>query len=96
MVPSILPWIAAADYPAFQRMIHDLRSVSYEEWADDHTKAVAYRKTRNGSQEVRVSPAEFDWWLKENKQTAHMELLWVCAENKAARGAIPLKRVKAS
>jgi hypothetical protein len=77
-------------------MIHDLRHVSFEEWVDDHNKAVAYRKARNGSQEIRVSPAEFECWLRENKQSAHMELLWVYAEDKAARGAIPPKRAKAS
>ncbi len=96
MVSSVLPLIMASDYPAFQRMIHDLRHVSFEEWADDHKKAVAYRKARNGSQEIRVSAAEFEWWLQENKQSAHMELLWVCAEDKAARSAIPHKRAKAS
>jgi hypothetical protein len=96
MVRSVLPLIMASDYLAFQRMIHDLHHKSYEEWADDHKKAVAYRKPRNGSQEIRISPAEFEWWLQENKQSAHMELLWVCAEDKAARGAIPHKRAKAS
>ena len=96
MSPSVLPLIVEADYPMFQRMIRDLLHMSYDEWVDDHKKAVAYRKSRNGSEEIRVSPAEFDWWLKENKKAAHMELLWACAEDKAARRSNPAQRSKAS
>jgi hypothetical protein len=85
MPPSILPLISEHDYPAFQRRISDLVHISYDEWMDGHARAIAYRRLRNGSSEVTVSPDEFDLWLKTHRKTAHMELLWVCAEDKAAR-----------
>jgi hypothetical protein len=84
MSPSALPWIEEADYPRFQRMIAELQKTSFEEWTEDHEKAVAYRRSRNGSTNVPITPEEFDAWLKENNETAHMELLWVFAEDKAA------------
>lgn len=66
-------------------MIPELQNDSYEEWIDEHRKAVAYRRQRNGSTDIPVSPEEFDGWLKETNQAAHLELLWVYAEDKAAR-----------
>jgi hypothetical protein len=85
MSPSVLPWFEEADYPRFQRMIPELQNDSYSEWIDEHTRAVAYRRTRNGSRDISISPDEFDEWLKTTKQAAHLELLWVYAEYKAAR-----------
>ncbi len=87
MGPSILPLIAEVDYAAFQRMIAELIAVSYQEWQDDHLKAIAYRRSRNGSREVAISPQEFEWWLRENRMAAHLELLWACVEDKAKRPA---------
>jgi hypothetical protein len=87
MSASALPLISEADYPGFQRLIPELEQVSYEEWAQDHEKAVAYRRTRNGSQEVAISPAEFDMWVKQNRLSAHLELLWACVEEKAKQPA---------
>jgi hypothetical protein len=84
MSPSILPLISERDYPAFQRMIPELRHTDYEEWADDHRKAIAYRQSRNGFVEIPFSPAEFDGWLHVKKEAAHMELLWAFAEHKGA------------
>ena len=83
MSQSALPLITATDYPAFQRMISELRLTSYGEWLDDHGKAIAYRQTRNGFVEIPVSPKAFDQWLKQTKQDAHMELLWAFAEDQA-------------
>jgi hypothetical protein len=65
-------------------LIAELRNVTYEEWADDHRKAVAYRTTRNGSRDVAISSDDFEAWLKQTRQVAHMELLWVFAEEKVA------------
>jgi hypothetical protein len=76
--------IAEGDYPAFQRMIPELLHTAYDEWVDDHQKALAYRRQRNGFVEISFSPEEFDGWLKVNGEAAHMELLWVYAEEKAA------------
>jgi hypothetical protein len=73
----------------FQRLIPELKNDTYSEWIDEHRKAVAYRRPRNGSIDVPVSPDEFDGWLKETKQAAHLELLWVYAEDKAARLSQP-------
>ena len=89
MSPSVLPLISESDYPAFQRKISDLAHISYDEWLDGHAKAVAYRQPRNGSREIPVSPQEFELWLRCNNQTAHMELLWACAEDKAAEPTRP-------
>jgi hypothetical protein len=86
--PSSLPLISEADYPGFQQMIPELDQVSHDEWSQDHVKAVAYRKPRNGSHEVAISPPEFDMWLKQNKMTAHLELLWACVEDKTAHTAL--------
>jgi hypothetical protein len=83
MNPSCLPLINEADYPSFQRMIEELMDVSYEEWQQDHQKAVSYRQSRNGSREVAITPAEFDLWLKKHRLDAHLELLWSCVEDKA-------------
>ena len=85
MPPSALPLISEQDYPRFQQIIQELRHTTYEEWHDDHMKSVAYRRPRNGFEEIPVSPAEFDTWLKEHRQLVHLELLWVFAESKAAR-----------
>jgi hypothetical protein len=85
MPPSALPWIEETDYPRFQRVIAELQHTSYEEWAEDHRKAVAYRTPRNGSTDIPVSPDQFDLWLKQTQQAPHMELLWVYAEEKAAQ-----------
>jgi hypothetical protein len=76
MSPSALPLISARDYPGFQQMIAELRQTEHEEWLDDHAKAIAYRRSRNGSVEIPVSPDEFDGWLKETGQPCHLELLW--------------------
>jgi hypothetical protein len=81
MTPSCLPLITESDYPAFQRMIKELVHVSYQEWRDDHLKAVAYRQGRNGSREIALSPEAFDAWLKKNQLEAHLELLWSCVED---------------
>jgi len=83
MTPSCLPLINEADYPSFQRMIEELMDVSYEEWQQDHHKAVSYRRSRNGSREVAITPAQFDSWLKKHRLDAHLELLWSCVEDMA-------------
>ena len=85
MSPSALPLISEQDYPRFQQIIQELRHTSYEEWHDDHLKSIAYRRPRNGFEEIPVSPAEFDGWLKEHRQAVHLELLWAFAEGKAER-----------
>ena len=91
MPPSILPLISEEEYPGFQHLIPEITAVTYEEWQQDHNKAVAYRKTRNGSQEVPISAQDFDWWLKQNRLEAHLELLWVYVEDLAKRGATPTR-----
>ncbi len=83
MIPSCLPLISETDYSGFQRMIKELMHVSYREWQQDHHKAVSYRRSRNGSREVAITPAEFDSWLKKNRLDAHLELLWSCVEDMA-------------
>jgi hypothetical protein len=83
MLPSALPLISQTDYAVFQRMIPELDQIPYDEWSDDHVKAVAYRKSRNGSQEIAISPQEFEMWLKHHQVEAHLELLWACVEDKA-------------
>jgi hypothetical protein len=83
MTPSCLPLIIESHYPGFQRMIKELMHVSYQEWREDHVKAVAYRRSRNGSREVPIAPEEFDSWLKKNGLEAHLELLWSCIEDMA-------------
>ena len=85
MSPSVLPLISERDYPAFQQMIAELRQTEYEEWLEDHAKSIAYRRSRNGSVEILVSPDEFDGWLKETGQPCHLELLWAFAEARAER-----------
>ncbi len=85
MSPSALPLISEQDYPIFQRMIGELRQTSYEEWHEDHTKAIAYRRSRNGFVEIGLSPDEFGKWLTDNNKTGHLELLWEFAEDKAER-----------
>jgi hypothetical protein len=90
MSPSVLPWFEEADYAWFQRMIPELQNDSYAEWMDEHSRAVAYRRTRNGSRDIAISPDEFDEWLKATQQAAHLELLWVYAEDKAARLPQPI------
>lgn len=89
MPQSALPLIAQFDYPGFQQIIPELRQISYGEWSEEHGKAVAYRRTRNGSREIAISPEEFNLWLKANALTAHLELLWACVEDKAARAPEP-------
>ncbi len=83
MTPSCLPLISETDYPGFQRRIKELIHVSYQEWRQDHHKAVSYRQSRNGSREVAITPVEFDSWLKKNRLDAHLELLWSCVEDMA-------------
>jgi hypothetical protein len=83
MPPSPLPLIAERDYPAFQRIIPELLHTSYGEWIDDHEKSVAYRRSRNGFSEIPVSASDFEGWLKANAKPAHLELLWVFAEETA-------------
>ena len=83
MTPSCLPLISETDYTGFQRMIKELMHVSYQEWQQDHAKAVSYRKSRNGSREISVTPAEFDAWLKRHRLDPHLELLWSCVEDMA-------------
>jgi len=85
MVPSALPLISKHDYPRFQQMIRELLNIHYEEWCDDHARSVAYRRTRNGSREIPISPDEFAAWLTDNQTAAHLELLWTFAEAKAER-----------
>jgi hypothetical protein len=92
MTPSCLPLISETDFPSFQRMIPELMHVSYQEWQQDHAKAVSYRKSRNGSREVAITPAEFGSWLKKNRLDAHLELLWSCVEDMADN---PLDRAPA-
>ena len=60
MTPSCLPLISETDYPGFQRRIKELIDVSYQEWRQDHHKAVSYRRSRNGSREVAITPVEFE------------------------------------
>jgi len=93
MSPSALPLISASDYPAFQLMIQELKHTSFEEWQEDHQRAVAYRKGRNGSQDIAVSPAEFGRWLELNQTAAHLELLWACAEDLAKQ---PIRAAQAT
>jgi hypothetical protein len=81
--PSCLPLIRETDYPGFQRMINELMQVTYEEWQQDHAKAVSYRNSRNGSREIPITPSEFDAWLKKHRLDAHLELLWSCVEEMA-------------
>ena len=85
MSPSALPLISERDYPTFQQIIAELRQTEYEEWREDHAKSMAYRRSRNGSVEVPVSPDEFDGWLKETGQRSHLELLWAFAEARVER-----------
>ena len=87
MPPSALPLISQTDYAVFQRMIPELDQSPYDEWSDDHVKAVAYRKPRNGSQEIAISPQEFSMWLKQHGMEAHLELLWACVEDKVKQPA---------
>jgi hypothetical protein len=89
MSPSALPLISERDYPAFQRMIPELLNTAYAEWLEEHKKAVAYRQSRNGFVEIPFSPWEFAAWLEVNGEAAHMELLWVFAEDKATAGSRP-------
>ena len=91
MSPTALPCIPEADYPRFQRIIPELQQTTYQEWADEHRKAVAYRRSRNGTSEITFSPEEFEAWLKRNGTPAHLELLWVYAEEKAEHMAQPMK-----
>jgi hypothetical protein len=84
MIPSPLPWISKADYPAFQRLIRELLNTSYEEWRSEHQKAVAYRQSRNGSTDIPVSPGELVDWLLQRRMAPHLEMLWEFAEAKAA------------
>jgi hypothetical protein len=85
MSPSALPLISEPDFPTFQQMIAELRQTEYKEWLEDHANAIAYRRSRNGSVEIPVSPDEFDGWLRETGQSCHLELLWAFAEAKAER-----------
>lgn len=81
MAPTALPQITEADFALFQRIIPELQNTSYDEWADEHRRAVAYRTPRNGSTDVPVSPHAFEEWLRSTQQPAHLELLWVYAED---------------
>jgi hypothetical protein len=83
MPPSVLPLLREPDYPRFQQMIPELQTVSYAEWQGDHQKAALYRRSRNGSKDVPVSPDAFADWLKATRQAAHLELLWTYAEDVA-------------
>jgi hypothetical protein len=65
-------------------MIRELAQVDYQEWCDDHRKAVTYRSSRNGSVEVPVSPQAFAQWLAEKQAEAHLELLWAYVEDQSA------------
>ena len=89
MLPSALPFISQRDYPRFQRIIGELVQTTYEEWAEDHAKSTAYRRSRNGYTEVPVLPDEFEGWLKQNRLAAHLELLWAFAEEMAERAPEP-------
>jgi hypothetical protein len=85
MSPSALPLISERDYPAFQRIIPELLNTTFGEWLDDHQRSIAYRQSRNGFAEIPVRADEFEGWLKDSKQLAHLELLWAFAEDKATR-----------
>jgi hypothetical protein len=88
MPPTALPWIEEPDFPRFQRLIAELRHMSFEEWADDHRRAAAYRVPRTGSTNIPVRPDEFEAWLKQTRQVAHMELLWTFAEEIAEQPGV--------
>jgi hypothetical protein len=92
MPPSALPLISQRDFPRFQQIIGELVQTPYEEWADDHAKAIAYRLSRNGYMEIPVLPEEFEAWLTQTNQAAHLELLWVFAEEKAEHATAPTSR----
>ncbi len=85
MPASALPWFEEADYTRLQQIIPELKHDSYPEWVEEHRKAVAYRRSRNGSTDIAISAEEFAEWLEVTRQKAHLELLWVYAEDKAAR-----------
>jgi hypothetical protein len=87
MYPSPLPLITEPEYPMFQRIIPELRNVSYEEWREDLEKAITYRRTRNGSLLVAASAEEFAQWLADNKTAAHLELLWACVDERVVQRA---------
>lgn len=95
MIPSALPLVAKSDFPAFQQLIRELLAMSYDEWADDHRRAVAYRQSRNRSIDIPVRPDEFAEWLKNNDQIAHLEMLFAYAEYKAASVSRPARRTAA-
>jgi hypothetical protein len=80
MTPTTLPWIRADDFPRLQQIIPELQNTTFAEWQEDHEKAVAYRRPRNGSAMIPVVPSGFAEWLGKTGQTAHLELLWVYAE----------------
>jgi hypothetical protein len=84
MSPSALPLIAESEYPAFQRLVPELMQTSFEDWLDDHKKAIAYRKARNGFVEVPLSAEGFSTWLPAQETSPHLELLWVYAEEIAS------------
>lgn len=87
MSPSALPLISEAEFPAFQKLVPELMQTSFEDWLDDHKKAIAYRKARNGFVEVPLSPEGFSAWLPGQGTSPHLELLWVYAEEIASERA---------
>ena len=89
MSPTALPWIEQGCYPRIQQIVPELRHTSYNEWIEEHGKAVAYRTSRNGSVDIPISAQEFDTWLTDNHEAGHLELLWVFAEEKVARPTGP-------
>jgi hypothetical protein len=88
MIPTTLPWIREDDFPRLQQIIPELRCTTFVEWQDDHQKAEDYRRQRNGSIRMPVTPNAFAEWLEETGQSPHLELLWVYAEAVAGSGAL--------
>jgi hypothetical protein len=74
MADAALPLIDEGDYPAFQRLIPELQTMSYDRWHDEHRFEVAYRLTQGDPiKTTPVSPEEFAVWLKgKGKTAAHL------------------------
>ncbi len=87
MSPTLLPLIEENDYPAFQMMLYELRTISYRELLVGHQREIAYRRSRNGYIELRVSAEEFSAWLKEDERPANLIALRLFIDNKGARMA---------
>jgi hypothetical protein len=91
MTSAILPWIREDDFSRLQQIIPELQNTTFEEWQEDHKKAVTFRQSRNGSVLIPVVPDAFAEWLTTTGQSPHLELLWVYAE--AVAGVPPPQNV---